>query len=96
MGVSRRRPRVWPRSKSVKREYPYGVQTKALTDLPAGIIGKSSDLHAMRGAARPWRTVAVLVVSSAALFPVAGATSELDRETFTHEVGSVLSAFVVS
>jgi hypothetical protein len=84
------------RSKSVMREYPYGVQTKALTDLPAGIIGESSDLHAMRGAARPWRTVAVLGVSSAALFSVAGATSELDREAFAHEVGSVLSRFVVS
>jgi hypothetical protein len=85
------------RSKSVKRECPYGVQTKALTDLPAGIIGESSDLHAMRGAARPWRTVAVLVESGAAgLFSVAGAASELDRETFTHKVGSVLRALLLA
>jgi hypothetical protein len=74
---------------------------ESLTDLPAGIIGESSDLHAVRGAARPWCAVTVVVVSAAAaaaaaraagaLFTVAGAAGELDREAFTHEVGSVLS-----
>lgn len=66
------------------------VENESLTDLPAGIIGKSSNLHAMRGAARPGRSAAVLGVSAAGLLTVARAAGELDREAFTHEVGSVL------
>lgn len=68
------------------------VENESLTDLPAGIIGESSNLHAMRGAARPGRSVAVLGVSAAAarLLTVARAAGELDRQAFTHEVGSIL------
>ena len=74
-------------------------KTKALTDLPAGITGESSDLHAMWGAARPRRRVAAVVAVSAAAgrgFTRAGAARELDRETFSHEVGSVLRVLLIS
>jgi hypothetical protein len=61
---------------------------RALTDLPAGILGKSSDLHAVRGAARPGRSAAILGVSAA--FTVASAARELDREALSHEIGTIL------
>lgn len=72
---------------------------RALTDLPAGIIGESTDLHAMRGATRSWSAVAVVVVPAAAasaatttaLFAMARAAGELDSQAFSHEVGSIFT-----
>lgn len=58
------------------------------TDLPACIIGKSSDLHAMRGATRPGRAGA-LVVEGASV-TVAGAAGKLDGQAFAHEIRSIL------
>lgn len=57
------------------------------TDLPACIIGKSSDLHAMRGATRPGRAGA-LVVEGASL-TVAGAAGKLDSQALAHEIRSI-------
>ena len=62
-------------------------EARALTDLPAGIIGKSSDLHAMGGAARA-RGTAFVVVST--WLTVAGTAGKLDCEALAHEVGSIL------
>jgi len=58
-----------------------------LTDLPAGFIGKSADLHAMRSAARPGGGVAIIVESTR--LTVAVASGELDSQALTHEVGSI-------
>ena len=58
-----------------------------VTDLPARIIGKSTDLHAMRSAAGP-RGVGALVIKSAS-FTVAGASGKLNCQALAHEVGSV-------
>lgn len=70
---------------------------RALTDLPAGIIGESTDLHAMRCATRSWSAVTVVVVPAAAaatttaLFAMARAAGELDSQAFSHEVGSIFT-----
>ena len=56
-----------------------------LTDLPAGIVWKSGDGHPVRRAARTWRSS--LVVAKA--LTVSGSASELDRQSFAHEVGSI-------
>ncbi len=60
-------------------------ETGVITDLPAGIIGESSDLHSVRCATRAWSTALVV----AKTFTVAGAASELDRKALSHEVGSI-------
>jgi hypothetical protein len=86
-------PRAWPfqNVKSALRIQTASAENeaRALTDLPAGIIGESSDLHAMGSAARA-RSTAAFVTVSAALLTVTGATGELDREALAHEVGSIL------
>lgn len=63
-----------------------------LTDLPAGFIGESADLHAMRSAARPGGGVAIIVESTR--FTVAVASGELDRQALTHEVGSIFEEVI--
>lgn len=60
-------------------------KTGVITDLPAGIIGESSDLHSVRRAART-RSSAFVVAKA---FTVARAAGELDRQALTHEFGSI-------
>lgn len=60
-------------------------KTGVITDLPAGIIGESSDLHSVRGATRA-RSCALM---GAKTFSVAGTAGELDRQALTHEFGSI-------
>jgi hypothetical protein len=67
-----------------------GLTGKVFQILPAGIIGKSSDLHSMRRAAGPGSTVALMVVAAAS-FTVARAAGKLDSETLTHKIGSMES-----
>lgn len=78
---------------------PWKTKWKSLTDLPAGIIGESRDLHAMRCAAGSGSIVALTVVVAAAaaaaaaagaLVAVTSAAGELDSETLAHEVRSIL------
>ena len=60
-------------------------KTGVITDLPAGIIGESSDLHSVRGAARAWSRA----LGIAKAFSVTGTAGELDRQALTHKVGSI-------
>jgi hypothetical protein len=55
------------------------------TDLPAGIIGKSRDLHSVRSSTRSRRRT---LVPHAAL-SVSSSTGKLDGEAFSHKVGSI-------
>jgi hypothetical protein len=57
------------------------------TDLPAGIIGKSRDLHSVRSSTRSRRRT---LVPHAAL-SVSSSAGKLNGEAFSHKVGSMES-----
>jgi len=63
-----------------------------VTDLPAGLSGKARDLHAMRGTSRTRGSTFLLSKCIART----STTSELDCETFTHEVGTVEGCYRVN
>lgn len=58
------------------------------TDLPTGFGGETTNLHPMRGASRT--RGAALVSLETAVFSVARATGELDRQAFAHKSRSIL------
>jgi len=60
------------------------------TDLPAGIIGKSSDLHSVRSSTRPGCHGALVIEGAG--FAVSGTASKLDGQAFAHEIRSIFES----
>jgi hypothetical protein len=65
-----------------------GEGTGGNTDLPAGIIRETRDLHAVRGAAR---SRSGPFMGSKAALAVTGTACELDRKALAHEGRSIFS-----
>lgn len=66
------------------------------TDLPAGIVGESRDLHPELGATGPWRSAFVETATTARAWPwgvlaVFASAGKLNGETFIHEFRAIFS-----
>jgi len=71
-------------------------EAKELTDLPAGLIRKPADLHAVRSATGPWRGVPLRIIATAAaaLLTMTIASGKLDCQALAHEVGSIFDIVI--
>jgi len=75
----------------IKRSDPGQRKWGVSTNLPAGFYRKSGDLHPVGGPARlgDGALIVVVVPVGRATLAVSAASGKLDRQAFTHEVGSV-------
>lgn len=69
-------------------------EVEVLTDLPAGFIWESSNLHAVRSASRAGSSA--LVGAERARISIARPSGELDRQALAHEVGSIFCVKVLA
>lgn len=73
-----------------------GRWRRIATDLPAGIVGESRDLHPELGSTGPWRCTFVEAAAARAwpwtVLAVSAASGKLDGKTFVHEFGTIFWA----